>query len=95
MGDDVPAELVFPSDEREHVGHAIFVEPRVSGSPLVRSSIDERSCTSLKDATRGSSFSLQRPILAVVESDDFVSGCFDFGTRKHRAAYMKEFGRRS
>lgn len=40
-----------------------------------------------------SGFSLARPLFAVVEPDDYITGCFEFSLRKHRAAYIREFGK--
>lgn len=57
------------------------------------SMISKSSRSTTSESKVKSGFSLQRPLFAVVAPDDYITGCFEFSLRKHRAAYIKEFGR--
>ncbi|KAF7970136.1 hypothetical protein HWV62_9253 [Athelia sp. TMB] len=62
-------------------------------SALASPALSTVTNSTARESKLSSGFSLQRPLFAVVEADDYVSGCFEFSMRKHRAAYIKEFGR--
>ncbi|KZP26822.1 hypothetical protein FIBSPDRAFT_1040566 [Athelia psychrophila] len=64
-----------------------------SDSMVSKSSKSSKSTTNESKIKSG--FSLQRPLFAVVAPDDYITGCFEFSLRKHRAAYIKEFGKQS
>jgi len=90
LGDEVPAHLVFPSDDIEfrtfNPPISTDTQSATSDSRPI-SSTDESLSSKVKGHAPRSSFSLERPLFAIVEGpEDHVSGCFDFGSRKERVA---------
>jgi len=81
LGDGVPASLVFgDAESSSELGH----------SSLSRSTFAADGTYS--KPSPGKSFSLERPLFAVVEGpDDVVVGCFEFGAKKERS---RALGRR-
>jgi len=97
LGDDVPAHLIFPSDDIEFRTFNPISTNTQSAAPDDRptSGTDESLSSKVKGHAPRSSFSLERPLFAIVEGpDDHVSGCFDFGSRKERVVPPREHGRR-
>ncbi|KIM80200.1 hypothetical protein PILCRDRAFT_822719 [Piloderma croceum F 1598] len=93
LGDGVPAKLVFPADDVESLrsNHSAHERPIASGSrPSTRATTESPSMHTTK-----SSFSLERPLFAIVEGpDDHVSGCFDFGSKREKVTVARGHGRR-
>ena len=94
LGDGVPAELVFPSadaDVETLTSDSVF---QWVASDNGHGSVETSSSKTISNVPR-SSFSLASPLFAIVEGpEDHVSGCFDFGSRRERAAFAGENGRR-
>jgi hypothetical protein len=94
LGDGVPAHLVFPTE--------IFTsDPSMnrrsvaSASRPSTSATTESSLSKVTSHVPKSSFSLERPLFAIVEGpDDHVSGCFEFGSRRERGVVTRDHGRR-
>jgi len=93
LGDGVPAKLVFPADDVESLRSNYSVHGR-SGSRHSTIATTE-SLPMTQRYTPKSSFSLQRPLFAIVEGpDDHVSGCFDFGSKREKVTVARGHGRR-
>lgn len=94
LGDGVPASLVF--DDVESITLDLTstdAQSAPSGSRSMRHSIDVASIRATSPAP-GSSFSLERPLFAIVEGpDDHVVGCFG-GSKKEKRAILKGYGKR-
>jgi len=81
LGDGVPAELVFPSDNIE----VLTFHPSSSTTHSIGSNSRAAASSSTKALNHSpkSSFSFERPLFAIVEGpDDHITGCFDFGRRE-------------
>jgi hypothetical protein len=97
LGDGVPAALVFPSEDVENLPFESISTntPSVISRSRPTPNATDGSSSKLLGSAPKSSFSLERPLFAIVEgSDDHVSSCFDFGSRRERVAVPREHGRR-
>lgn len=97
LGDGVPTKLVFPADDVESLrsNHSAHRRSIASGSRPSTSATTESSLLMTQRHSPKSSFSLERPLFAIVEGpDDHVSGCFDFGSKREKVTVARGHGRR-
>jgi hypothetical protein len=95
LGDGVPAKLVFPEDDVESLRSNHSARERSIASVSRPSTRATTKSPSMSQRTTKSSFSLERPLFAIVEGpDDCVSGCFDFGSKREKATVVRGHGRR-
>jgi hypothetical protein len=86
LGDEVPADLVFPVD----VGEASASDPHPQSAPKDQR-ISNKALPKIPNPVPRSSFSLERPLFGIVEGpDDHVSGCFEFASRRERAKRARQ-----
>jgi len=94
LGDEVPADLVFPADVSEVFASDTVVGANPASAPNAGRT-SNKALPNVPNPVPRSSFSLERPLFGIVEGpDDHVSGCFEFASRRERAALSRGQGRR-